>query len=125
MVLIDNYGKGWALRYLREARAELVTARTDPKTASRSIFNAMKKAQAAIYHSLGDPVLIEEIIEQKVSDGNSVDEPIVRCLVEIERSIQQVASLPDLSIEWSLKKAENIVRTASDIVGLFVYEAED
>jgi len=122
-VFIDSYGKGWALRYLREARAELLTAKTDPKIASRSIFNAMKKAQAAIYHSLGDPALIEEMVQQKVPEENFTEEPIVKCLVEIERSIQQVASLRDLSIGRSIRTAENIVRTASEIVNLFVEES--
>jgi len=125
MVVMDDYRKGWALRYLREARVELVSAQTAPKMASSLIFNAMKKAQAAIYHSLGDPAIIEDIIQQKISEQNFVEEPILRCLVEVERSIQQVASSPDSSSERSLRMAETVIHVASEIVNLFVDEAED
>jgi len=120
MIVIDDYRKGWALRYLREAKVELTAARKAPKMGSSLMINAMKKAQAAIYHGLGDPALIEDIIQQKISEGNSVDEPILRCLVEIERSIQQVAGLPNPLDERSLRLAEDVVSTASEIVNLFV-----
>jgi len=124
MVIADNYRRGWSLRYLREARAELAASQAAPDIASSFILNAMKKAQAAIYHSLGDPVLIESIIQQ-VSEQSLVDEPILRCLVEIERSIQQVAGLPDPASDRSLREAENVIHIASEIVNLFTEEAED
>lgn len=125
MVVIDNYRKGWALRYLREARVELASAQEAPKMASTLIFNAMRRAQAAIYHSLGDPVLIESMIQQKASEENFVEEPILRCLVEIERSIQRVISVPSQPGERFMTVAENVVSIASEIVNLFADESED
>lgn len=125
MVVIDNYRKSWALRYLREARVELASAQEAPKMASTLIFNAMRRAQAAIYHSLGDPVLIESMIQQKASEENFVEEPILRCLVEIERSIQRVISVPSQPGERFMTVAENVVSIASEIVNLFADESED
>lgn len=122
MALMDDYRRAWALRYLREARVELFAAREAPKRASSMIFNAMRKAQAAIYHSLGDPVLIEEIIQGNLSQESSVEEPLLRCLVEIERSIQEVANLSNAGKEKSSRVAEDVLQIASDIVNLFLSE---
>ena len=52
---MDNYRKGWSLRYLREAEAELTAAKETPYMAPGLMSEAMRKAQAAIYYSLGDP----------------------------------------------------------------------
>jgi len=53
--IAGDYRKGWALRYLREAKAELLAAQKTPSIAHSLILEAMRKAQAAIYYSLGDP----------------------------------------------------------------------
>jgi len=124
-MVIDSYRKGWAQRYIREARVELAVAQADPKMASSLIFNSMKKAQAAIYHVLGDPVLIESIIQEKASEENIGEEPVLRCLVEIERSIQLAANLRDQQSEGTFRVAENLISIASEIVNLFAGEMED
>jgi len=116
MSVIDDYRKGWALRYLREARAELMAARMNPKMALDLAFNAVKKAQSAIYHSLGDPASIENIVQQKISEGDFINDPVLRCLVEIEKSIQWVTSLPGSPSEELMTEAENIIEVASEIV---------
>lgn len=125
MPLINNYGKGWALRYLREAKAELTAARKMPYLAQSSLLEAMRKAQAAIYYSLGDPVSVEAIVRQTALQRRFVEDPILRCLVEIERTVQQVAQVPDSNRDTMMKQADDIVQIASDIVKLFTGEKVD
>ncbi len=119
MLLMNNYGKGWALRYLREAKAELIAAQKTPYMAPNLILEAMRKAQAAIYFSLGDAPSIETLVRQTILKREIVKEPILRCLVEIERTVHEVAQLSDSNQERALKEADDIVQIASEIVKLF------
>jgi hypothetical protein len=119
MPLINNYRKGWALRYMREARAELTAAQKTPYMALGLILEALRKAQAAIYYSMGDPPSIEAIVKQTVFKGQLVKDPVLRCLVEIEKTVQEVAQLPESDLETSMKQAGDFVQTASEIVELF------
>ena len=125
MPLIDGYRKGWAIRYLREARAELVAAQKTPYMASSLIIEAMRKAQAAVYYSLGDPASLEAIVRQTILKKQSVKDPVLRCLVEIERTVQEVARAPDSDKERAFKQADDIIQIASDIVKLFTSEKAD
>jgi len=125
MPLINNYRKGWALRYLREARAELTAAQKTPYMAPGLILEAMRKAQAAIYYSLGDPPSIEAIVRQMVFKKQLVKDPVLRCLVEIERTVLEVAQVPDSDRERAMKQADDIIQIASDIVKLFTGEKGD
>ncbi len=125
MTFIDEYRRSWALRYLREARAELKVARTMPETASNAILNALRKAQAAIYHSLGDPSSIEDIVHEKIVERGSIEDPVLRCLVEIEMAIQRIVNLYPVMGKKSFREAENLIRIASEVVKLFSSERED
>ncbi|MFQ6073672.1 MAG: hypothetical protein ACE5KC_00490 [Candidatus Bathyarchaeia archaeon] len=125
MPLIDNYRKGWARRYLREARAEFLAAQKTPYMASSLIIEAMRKAQAAIYYSLGDPASLEAIVHQTIIRKQSVKDPVLRCLVEIERTVQEVAQKPDSDKEKAFKQADDLLHIASDIVKLFTGEKAD
>jgi len=125
MPLINNYRKGWALRYLREAKAELTAAQKTSYMAPGLILEAMRKAQAAIYYSLGDPPSIEAIVRMTAFKKQLVKDPVLRCLVEIERTVQEVALVPDSNVEMAMKKADDIVQIASDIVKLFTGEKAD
>jgi hypothetical protein len=125
MPLINGYRKGWALRYLREARAELDAAQKTSYMASSLILEAMRKAQAAIYYSLGDPASLESIVRQTIIKKHNVKDPVLRCLVEIERTVQEVAQMPDADRERAFKQADDIVKIAADIVKLFTGEEAD
>jgi hypothetical protein len=125
MPLINSYRKGWAVRYLREARAELVAAQKTPYMASSLILEAMRKAQAAIYYSLGDPASLEAIVRQTIVKKQSVKDPVLRCLVEIERTVQEVAQTTDSDKEKTFKRADDLIQIASDIVELFTGERVD
>jgi hypothetical protein len=125
MPLINNYMKSWALRYIREAKAELVAAQKTPYMASSLILEAMRKAQAAVYYSLGDPASLENIVRQTIIKKQSVKDPVLRCLVEIERTVQEVAQTPDSDTEKAFKQADDLLRIAYDIVKLFTGEKAD
>ncbi len=125
MSLINDYEKSWALRYIREAKAELVAAQKTPYMASSLILEAMRKAQAAVYYSLGDPTSLETIVRQTIIKKQSVEDPVLRCLVEIERTVQEVAQTSDSDKEKAFKQADDLLRIASDIVKLFTGEKAD
>jgi len=125
MPLINNYQRGWALRYMREAKAELTAAQKTPYMAPGLILEAMRKAQAAIYYSLGDPPSIEAIVRQTVFKRQLVKDPVLRCLVEIELTVQEVAQVPESDLEKAMKQADEIVQIAGDIVKLLTGEEAD
>jgi len=123
MSRIGSYRRGWALRYLREAKAELLAAQKTPSIAHSLILEAMRKAQAAIYYSLGDPAFIESIVYQAfLTQQQLTDEPVLKCLIEIERTIQMISQTPDSEFSKTIEHVDDIVRIASDIVELFTGE---
>lgn len=122
MPLINNYQKGWALRYIREAKAELTAAQKTPYMAPGLILEAMRKAQAAIYYSLGDPPSIEAIVREVVFKKQLVRDPVLITLVEIEKTVQEAAQMPETEMEKAIKQADGVVKIASDIVQLFTGE---
>lgn len=124
MIMMDDYQKGWALRYLREAKAELSAAQKTPYMASGLILEAVRKAQAAIYYSMGDPVFLEAIVHQTMKDKKPIEDPILRCLVEIELTVQQVAKGPGSDRELIFQQVNELIQTASDIVQLFTGEKD-
>jgi len=118
---IDDYRKGWALRYLREAKAELTVAQRMPPMASSKVLESLRKAQAAIYYSLGEPLSVESIVQQALGD-QFIGDPILRCLVEIERAVQRIARAPKPDSEKAIQEAGEILQIASGIVELFTGE---
>jgi hypothetical protein len=118
---IDDYRKGWALRYLREAKAELSVAQKMPPMASSKVLESLRKAQAAIYYSLGEPLSVELIVQQTLGD-QLINDPILRCLVEIERTVQRIAQTTKPASEKAIQEAGEIIQIASDIVELFTGE---
>jgi len=125
MPLINDYRRGWALRYLREAKAELTAAQKIPYMASSLILEAVKKAQAAVYYSLGDPAYVEAIVHQTILKKEPLRDPVLKCLVEIELMVQQVALVPESDREKALEQANELIGIASDIVKLFAGEKVD
>ena len=117
MVVLDDYRKGWALRYIREARDELEASR---RTSSplNLIVDAARKAQAAIYFSLGDPSSIEALVSEASDEADTSESSVLRCLVEIERTLQRIESLSVSSDKEAMEEADGIVRIAAEIVEL-------
>jgi len=121
--MMNNYRKGWALRYLREAKAELTAAQKTPYLAPSLVLEAVRKAQAAIYYSFGDPASIEVIIHQTLQRKQPIEDPILRFLVEIERTVQQIAQTPRSESEKVIEQVDDLIQMASEIVELFTGES--
>lgn len=123
--MIDDYRKGWALRYLREAKAELTAAQKTPYMASSLTLEAVKKAQAAIYYSLGDPAFIDSIVRQAMHEKRSIDDPILGCLVGVEQTIEEIAQTLESEPEKAFEQADGLIQTAAKVVELFTGERAD
>ncbi len=116
--MIDNYRKGWAERYLRESKAELIAAKKTPYMAAGFIIEALTKAQAAIYYSLGDPAYIVPIVHETMHTKQNIEEPILNFLVEIEKTLQQLAQNPTTENEKIIEQVSDIIDYTSEIVEL-------
>jgi hypothetical protein len=114
--MMDEYRKGWALRYLREAKAELEAARKMPYMAPSLLLEAIRKARNAIYYSLGEPAFIEILIREEVGRAKPTNDSVLRFLVEIEEIVQQLTQLEEVDGEVIMKQADTLVQIASDIV---------
>jgi hypothetical protein len=116
--MIDKYRKGWATRYLRESKAELIAAKKTPYMAAGFIIEALTKAQAAIYYSLGDPTYIVPIVHETMHKKQNVEDPILNFLVEIEKTLQQLAQNPTTENEKMIEQVSDIIDYTSEIVEL-------
>jgi hypothetical protein len=120
--MMDQYRRGWALRYLREAKAELEAARKMPYMAPSLILEAIRKARNAIYYSLGEPAFIENVVREAVEKMQFGNDPVLKCLVEIEGMMQQMAQLEEVNEEKAVKQADNLIQLASEIVETLIGE---
>jgi hypothetical protein len=115
-LMIDEYRKGWALRYLREAKAELEAARKIPYMAPSLVLESIRKARNAIYYSLGEPAFIEVLIREEARKAKPTNDSILRFLIEIEEIVQQLAQLEEVNGEAMMKQADTLVQIATHIV---------
>jgi len=114
--MMDIYRKGWALRYLREAKAELEAARKIPYMAPSLVLEAIRKARNAIYYSLGEPAFIEVLIRDEASKNKTSNDSILRFLIGIEGVVQQLTQIEEINGEAMMTQANTLVQIASDIV---------
>ena len=114
--MMDTYRKGWALRYLREAKAELEAARKIPYMAPSLVLEAIRKARNAIYYSLGEPAFIEVLIRDEASKNKTSNDSILRFLIGIEGVVQQLTQIEEINGEAMITQANTLVQIASDIV---------
>lgn len=119
---MDEYRRGWALRYLREAKAELEAARKMPYIAPSLVLEAMRKARNAIHYSLGEPAFIENIIKENNKKIETIGDPVLRCLVGIEETVQQLMYPEQADGEIAMKQADNLIQLASEIVEILTGE---
>ncbi len=120
--MMDEYRKGWALRYLREAKAELEAARKLPYMAPSLVLEAIRKARNAIYYSLGEPAFVEIVVKEMADKTQSIDDPVLKCLIEIEGIIQQLTQVEEVDGERAIKQADSLLQLASDIVETVIGE---
>lgn len=116
--MMDVYRKSWALRYLREAKAELEAARKMPYMAPSLVLESARKARNAVYYSLGEPGFIELLVRETAENSHNlhITDPILKCLVEIEEMIQQLSMFEAANGEQAMKQADNLLKIATDIV---------
>jgi hypothetical protein len=120
--MMDQYRKGWALRYLREAKAELEAARKMPYMAPSLVLEAIRKARSAIYYSLGEPAFIEILLREEGVKPQQTNDSVLRFLMEIEGIVQQLAQLEEVNGDAMMQQADTLVQIASDIVETFTEE---
>jgi hypothetical protein len=115
--MMDDYRRGWALRYLREAKAELEAARKMPYMAPSLVLEAIRKARNAIYYSLGEPAFVEAVVRETAEKMQTpISDPVLKFLVEIEAMFQQLTQIEEVDGEKAMKQADDLVRLASDVV---------
>jgi hypothetical protein len=114
--MMDGYRRGWALRYLREAKAELEAAQKMPYMAPSLVLEAIRKARSAIYYSLGEPAFIEILLREEVLKNPLTNDSVLRFLMEIEGIVQQLAQLEEVNSDAMMKQADTLVGIATDIV---------
>jgi hypothetical protein len=90
--------------------------------ASGLVLEALRKAQGAIYYSLGEPAFVGAIVHENLRESR-IDDPILRFLVEIERTVQRIAQSPDSRSEETVEEASIVLELASDVVRLFTGES--
>lgn len=122
MLLMDEHRKGWAIRYLREAKAELEAARKIPYMAPSLVLEAIRKARNAIYYSIGEPAFIEFLIHEELVKAQPTSDQILRFFVEIEGIVQQLSQLEEVNGDVIIKQADVLVQVATDIVEAFTEE---
>jgi hypothetical protein len=120
--MIDHYRRGWALRYLREAKAELEAARKMPYMAPSLILEAIRKARNAIYYSLGEPFFVESIVREVMENAQTINDPVLKFLVEIEEIVQQITQMEEIDEEKAIKQADSLIQTASEIIEVAIGE---
>ena len=120
--MMDEYRKGWALRYLREAKAELEAARKIPYMAPSLVIEAIRKARNAIYYSLGEPAFIEILIREEVMKNPATNDSVLKFLMEIETIVQQISQMEEMNGDAMMKQADSIVGIATDIVETLTQE---
>ncbi len=123
--MMDEYRRGWAHRYLREAKAELEAAQKIPYMAPSLMLEAIRKARNAIYYSIGEPAFIEVLVREELSNPKPANDIILRFLIEMEQTVQQLAQLEEINGDAMMKQADTIVQVASEFVETFTEEKSE
>jgi len=120
-LLVDEYSVAWALRYLREAKADLVEAEkasTSSISVTLSVLS-MRKSQAAVYFCLGDPAYLDTIVRFKLEMEEKTSDALMNCLMQIERTIERSAEHIDIyERAKALTEAKHINEVAQELVEL-------
>ena len=114
--MMDEYRRGWAHRYLREAKAELQAAKKIPYMAPSLMLEAIRKARNAIYYSLGEPAFIENLVREEIGKPEPEKDFILRLLVEIEETVQQLSQIEEVNSDALMRQADSLVQMASEFV---------
>lgn len=115
---MDIYQKGWALRCLREAIDEIKIVQKDSR-AIDLIFDALRKVQIAVYYSLGEPLLIDNIVNEVIERALPLNNPVLKYLIDIKKFIGRLESaLYEHPDNISFRELDEIISMASKIINL-------
>lgn len=120
LVIVDEYHKSWALRYLREAKSDLETAKEAPYMEPNLLMESLKKVKLALHYVLGEPHLINGIVHATILSEGVIDDPVLQLLVEVEEVMNEVASSTDKDKELIMEYVESLLNFVSDVVNLFL-----
>jgi len=89
------------------------------------LLEAIRKARNAIYYSLGEPAFIEVLVREEVGKPKPANDVILRFLIELEETVQQLGQLEEVNSDAMMKQAGTIVQVASDFVETLTSEKLD
>ncbi len=124
---IDEYRTNWAIRYIREAEADLSAAEKIPMPAESIGLSllAMKKSQTAVYYSLGDPQYLAPLVLQTIAEERKAKDALMRTLIQIELSIERDSSQAEkLGKTAMISEAKRLLEIASQIVNIMTKKPE-
>jgi hypothetical protein len=120
--MMDQYRKGWAFRYLREAKAELEAAQKMPYMAPSLVLEAIRKARNAIYYSLGEPAFIEILLREEVMKGSQTTDSVLKFLIGLESTVEALSQVEEVNSDVMLKQADTLVNVATEFVETLTQE---
>ena len=120
--MMDQYRKGWAFRYLREAKAELEAAQKIPYMAPNLILEAIRKARNAIYYSLGEPAFIELLLRDEIVKNPQTNDSVLKFLIELESTVEVLSHAEEINSDIMMKQANTLVNVATEFVETLTQE---
>lgn len=120
-LLIDEYRKNWAIRFLREAKSDLSTADKTPIPAMSVSFAvmAMRKAQTSVYYSIGDPSYLTPMVNEVLEGKRGIENPTMKLLADMELMIQSCINGGErLGKDIAIRNARTLIDLASKIASL-------
>jgi uncharacterized membrane protein len=121
-LMMDQYRKGWAFRYLREAKAELEAAKKMPYMAPGLLLEAIRKAQNAIYYSLGEPAFIEILLRDEITKNPQTNDTILKFLIDLESTVEALSHAEEVNSHVMMKQADTLVNVATEFVETLTQE---
>ena len=124
-LLIDEYRRNWAIRYLREAESDLSTAERTPIDAISVSFAimAMRKAQTSAYYSIGDPSYLTQMVNEAIEVRNTTQGSSMKLLTDMELFIRLCAEKREaLDKENAIHKARVLLSVVSRLISLMTNE---
>jgi len=119
-LLVDEYRKSWVLRYLREARADLEVAEETPYVEPDPLVEALKKTQLALQYLLGEPLIINRIVQVAALSGEEIKDPALQLLVEVKEALNRALNVEEKARESMIEYAEGILNLVSEVAALFL-----
>ncbi|MCL2172111.1 MAG: hypothetical protein LBH62_03625 [Nitrososphaerota archaeon] len=120
--MMDQYRKGWAFRYLREAKAELEAAQKMPYMAPGLLLEAIRKARNAIYYSIGEPAFIENLLRDEIIKQPQTNDTVLKFLIDLESTVEALSHIEEVNSDAMMKQADTLVNVATEFVETLTQE---